>query len=145
MPILQNAKHEKFCQEYILNSQNATKAYIEAGYSAKGDSIRVNASNLLTNPNIKARIDELRLQTEEKHLITREGLIAEMNELKLLATADNQLGVVAKVIDMKARMIGAFTDKHEITGANGGAIETVTLDKKENKKARESMLKDDNL
>ena len=116
MPILKNPKHERFCQLYIVHGNNASKAYEEAGYSATGDAIRINASKLLTNANIKERIKELQLETEEKELITREGLIEEMNELKATAKADNQLNIVAKVLEMQGKMIGSFTEKREVVG-----------------------------
>ncbi len=138
-------KYTEFAEEYLRNGGNARQAYQKVYPDTKDKTADASASRLLKNVKVQKILENGQKQTEQKNLITREGLIAEMNELKLLATADNQLGVVAKVIDMKARMIGAFTDKHEITGANGGAIETVTLDKKEYKKARETMLKDDNL
>ena len=124
MPTLGNPKHEAFCQAYINNHMNATEAYKQAGYSAEGASARRLGSKLLTNVDIKERVDELRKQTEKKALVTREEIARELNELRDLAKADNQLNVMAKAIELKGKMIGSFTDKQELTGADGGPLET---------------------
>ena len=56
MAELDNKKHEIFCQEYIVDF-NGTQAAIRAGYSER--TARVQASQLLANPNISARVREL--------------------------------------------------------------------------------------
>jgi len=65
---LKNAKHELFCNKYItrLNGRiyNGTHAAIAAGYSER--TARTQASKLLTNPNIKARIEELKQAAMER-------------------------------------------------------------------------------
>ena len=58
-----NAKHEIFCQEY-LKDLNGTQAAIRAGYSAK--TAHVQASKLLSNPNISARVKELKAKRAEE-------------------------------------------------------------------------------
>lgn len=58
-------KQERFCQEYIID-WNATQAYIRAGYKAKNDNVaKATASKLLTKPNIKSRIDELKAEIKK--------------------------------------------------------------------------------
>lgn len=52
-------KQEAFCLEYAA-SGNATDAYKKAGYRVKNDDVaKANASRLLTNANVKNRINEL--------------------------------------------------------------------------------------
>ena len=125
MPILENPQHERFCQSYIKNGKNATQAYIDAGYSEVG--ANANASRLISNDSIKERLKELRIEVQAEDLITIDGLIEEMNEVKSTAKADNQLNIVAKILEMQGKMIAAFTDKKELTGKNGGAIETKAI------------------
>ncbi len=48
-------KHKKFVLEYVKDL-NATQAYIRAGYSKKG--ARQSASNLLSNTDVKAAVQE---------------------------------------------------------------------------------------
>ena len=67
MPALKNARHESFCQNMILHKDNATKSYIEAGYSAQGHAAIVSASRLLSNNKIKNRIDELKSKIDERY------------------------------------------------------------------------------
>lgn len=56
-------RQDRFCQEYIIDL-NATQAAIRAGYSEK--TARSTASNLLTKPNILARVKELKDERAEK-------------------------------------------------------------------------------
>lgn len=51
-------KYEAFCLAYVRNNGNGTQAAIEAGY-AKG-SAHVRASQLISDPKVSARIDNLR-------------------------------------------------------------------------------------
>ena len=63
MAELENRKHERFCQEYIIDL-NATQAAIRAGYSSKtAGSI---ATRLLQKVNIHARITELSQEVKKQ-------------------------------------------------------------------------------
>ena len=54
-----NVKQEKFCLEYS-RSGNATEAYKVAGFKSKDDnSAAANASRMLRNDKIQARLKEL--------------------------------------------------------------------------------------
>ena len=63
MPILENPRHELFCQ-LRATGKSATAAYVDAGYSENG--ARQSAHKLLTNSDIKARIEELRAGLTER-------------------------------------------------------------------------------
>lgn len=56
--MLRNIRHERFAQG-IAKGLPAADAYTQAGYKATGASARVNASRLLTNPNVASRLAEL--------------------------------------------------------------------------------------
>ncbi len=56
MPALENVKHERFCQEYIIDL-NQTQAAVRADFSVKTASSQ--ASRLLTRVNIQERVQEL--------------------------------------------------------------------------------------
>lgn len=65
-------KQEKFIDEYII-CNNATEAYKKAGYAWKTDvTARVNASKLLANHNISAKIAERSGQAKDERLLTVE-------------------------------------------------------------------------
>ena len=59
-------KQEIFCQELIHNYFNQTEAYVKA-YGCDRDSARKSASKLMTNPDIKARVDELKKEINAQY------------------------------------------------------------------------------
>jgi phage terminase small subunit len=68
-------QQERFCQ-LIAQGKNQTDAYMEAGYKVKSPEVaRANASRLLTNANIDARVMELRHKAAEKAEIDLAWLI----------------------------------------------------------------------
>lgn len=84
MPILANAKHERFAREYVIDN-NATQAAIRAGYSEKTAGSQ--GFDLLKKPEIAARIGELTKRTLQQADITAERV---MLELARLAFADER-------------------------------------------------------
>jgi phage terminase small subunit len=71
-------KHDRFCREYVIDN-NATQAYIRAGYSSSGAG--QSAKHLLNNPKIAARVkileDEIVKKLSEKHEVTKEKILLE--------------------------------------------------------------------
>lgn len=63
MPALENDRHERFCREYLVDF-NGAQAAIRARFAESG--ARVQASRLLSKPNIQARISELQKELEAK-------------------------------------------------------------------------------
>ena len=84
MPVLANAKHERFCQEYIIDL-NGTKTYERTYGEVKAP--RVQASKLLSKANISARIAELKEIRSERTVVTQDMVL---KELKILAESDIQ-------------------------------------------------------
>lgn len=81
---LENDQHERFCQEYIIDLHQ-TKAAERAKYSEK--TAAQQASRLLRNVKIQARIAELKAIRSERTVITQDMVI---KELKILAQSDIQ-------------------------------------------------------
>ena len=75
MAELDNKKHERFCMEYVIDL-NGTQAAIRAGYSEK--TARVQASQLLTNPNILARVRELQQEQRERLVLNQDYVILQI-------------------------------------------------------------------
>jgi hypothetical protein len=65
MPILTNARHERFAQE-IAKGKSATEAYILAGYKANDG----NAATLKGNQRVLDRLAELQEKGAERAIIT---------------------------------------------------------------------------
>ena len=75
-------RQDRFCHEY-LKDFNATRAAEESGYSKK--TARVQAADLLSRPNIQARIREI---ADAKLLESGDPIIRIINELQLIAFGD---------------------------------------------------------
>jgi hypothetical protein len=61
---LKNAKHELFCQEYLANELNATKAYQKVYNPKTGAS--ASGARLLANVKITQRVEELKSKRSKK-------------------------------------------------------------------------------
>jgi len=86
-------QQDRFCEEYIRDL-NGTKAAIRAGYAEK--TARTQASDLLTIPNIQARIAVLKKERAERNKITSEDIVAKLwdivgADLTDVISADGQL------------------------------------------------------
>lgn len=82
MPRLKNARHERFCQEY-LKDLNGTKAYLRIYGKVKG--ARVSASKLLSRTNVSKRVVELKEKRGKRLEITQDMVL---RELAILAFSD---------------------------------------------------------
>ena len=127
-----NVKQEKFCIEYA-KSGNATDAYKKAGYTGKnGNSIRARASVLLTNENIKARLQEIHDEQmnesiasiqEIKEFWTKvmrneetEEVIVTNEAGPFRMTKDGSLRDRIKAAELLGRTSGIFVDNVNVTG-----------------------------
>lgn len=71
MPL--SSQQRKFCEEYVNNGTNGTKAYLSAYKSCKKENTaRVNASRLLTKANIIEYISELQEKLKENAIMSAE-------------------------------------------------------------------------
>ena len=116
-------KQEAFCQAYIQNGGNASEAYRSA-YNAgkmKADVVNVKACELLKSGNVSVRVAELRAAIEERHQITMDDLIGELEEARSQAIGLNvpQLSVAVSAPMGKAKMLGFLSDKVELSGKVG--------------------------
>lgn len=122
-------KQEAFCQAYI-ETGNASQAYRTA-YAAdkmKTDSINRKAKELIDNGKISARVDELRGEIKERHNVTVDSLIAELEEARKAAlSAETPQSSAAVAATMgKAKLTGLDKQIIEHSGPNGGAIQIET-------------------
>lgn len=69
------SKKERFCQEYIIDL-NATRAAQRATYSQK--TARSIGNRLLTNVDVKKRIEELKKERAERTKITQDQVLEEL-------------------------------------------------------------------
>lgn len=127
-------KQEAFCCSYIENGGNASEAYRAAYVTAKMQekTIWEEASRLLADPKVSARVRELMDAIAKRHDLTVDDILAELEEAREMA----KLAAIPQIASMvaasmgKAKVAGLIRDKQEITGANGGPIQksmTVTF------------------
>lgn len=118
MAKLANAKHERFCQEYIIDL-NGAKAAERAKFSKK--TARSKASQLLTKINIQDRIAELMEERAKETKTTQEQVV---EELKILAHSDfRDYGTIVKELGIDRLKLKTFD---EIEGNATRAIQSIT-------------------
>ena len=122
-------KQENFVQAYI-ETGNASEAYRRA-YDAEGmkpESIAVNASKLLDNAKVALMLQQLKAKAEKRHEITVDDILRELEEARTMAATQERPQVSAMVAASmgKAKLLGLEVNKTEITGKDGGPIETRT-------------------
>lgn len=102
-------KQEAFCLAYI-ETGNASEAY-RRSYNAKKmktGSINVNASKLLSNANIALRVEQLRADTLQRHRLTVDDLLGELEEArsKALSAMTPQCSASVTATMGKAKLLG---------------------------------------
>ncbi len=105
------SKQKRFCDEYLVDC-NATQAAIRAGYSEK--TARVTAANLLTNPNIKAYVDEQLGRLHSKTIATAEEVMEYLTSV-LRGKSESEIVVVEGIGDglSEARHVVKAPDEKE--------------------------------
>lgn len=107
---LKSCLQEKFIQN-MLKGMHQRDAYKQAGYKTRRVLVMdANASRLLTNANVKARMAHVRAviekKTREKIEYTREDAIAEYDMAIALAKQKGQPSTVCTAIAGKAALLG---------------------------------------
>ena len=114
MPILRNARHEKFAQELAANGVSAYQAYINAGFRPS----RQNAARLRAKEDIAARVLEIQAAGAKSAEITVASLIEELEAARVKATSLNQLSAAVRATAEKAKISGLLVEKQQIEVVN---------------------------
>ena len=140
-------KQEKFCQLYI-ELGNASEAYRQA-YSCgkmKDETINNKAYILSKKGEIRARISELQAEHKERHNITVDDLIAELEEARQIAKdpVKPQPAAMVSATMGKAKILGFDKQVVELSGKDGKPIETINknISTENYLEAREKILND---
>lgn len=107
-------KHEQFCLAYV-KSGDAAASYALVAPDAKPANKKRTASNWLANPNIIARIAELRGEIVQEAKITVEDCIREFDADRRKAREKEQYAVSIKATENIAKLLGYWVDKQETT------------------------------
>ncbi len=104
---------------------NATEAYKAAGYDVRSDNTaRANASRMLTNANVQARIAELREKLEDGKIMDAKERRQVLTEIARSNREEPQDRI--RAIDTMNKMDGLYINKTQLSGADGGAIQVIT-------------------
>lgn len=108
-------KQETFCQKYI-ETGNASEAYRQAYNAAnmKPETVAVKASELLSSGKVSVRVQELRRHVAQRHAVTVDSLIAELEEARQVAKGKEQGAAMVQATMGKAKLAGLDRegDKH---------------------------------
>lgn len=136
-------KQELFCQEYIVD-YNGTQAAIRAGY--KPDSARKQASRLLTNEDILARVRELQQEQIRWLALTQDYVLQQLVDTYRCCRApapvmiyDPDSGSMVesgtyqfdskgalRALELLGKHLGMYQDKLQVSGQlNTGQLENV--------------------
>lgn len=100
-------KQENFCLAYV-ETGNASEAYrrsYDVGEMLPASINRL-AFELLENIKITSRINELRSTVMERHRITVDDLLAELEEARLMGIKTEKAGPMAQATMGKAKLLG---------------------------------------
>ena len=77
-----SAKHKAFCDEYLANGMNATKAY-KSVYKVTSDKVaEASSSRLLSNDKVKEYLQEEQEKTAKRLEIKKEDLLRDLVKIK---------------------------------------------------------------
>ncbi len=112
-------KQQAFVENYLSNGLNASEAARRAGYGGDDGSIRAIASQNLTKLNVKAAIDREQAKLREQFTERRQGLLADVDEVKAEIDAvktefPDNANIRSQLI---ARRLDAIEKEAKLTGA----------------------------
>ena len=108
-------RQENFCLAYV-ETGNATEAY-RRSYSWKNmkeSTLNRRAKFMIDHNKIKARIEELREPIIEKVLVTFEGHLSDLKELRDKSVKAKQFGSAVTAEVSRGKAAGFYVDRHEV-------------------------------
>ena len=118
-------KQEKFCQGIVsgMNQSDAYRHAYDVGENTTPLSVNQMAYELIQNPNIASRIEQLKLPIAERVGRTLEQHIERLLYLGNMAEGLEKVEASIKAEETIGKVLGYYVNKTELTGRNGGAIE----------------------
>lgn len=118
-------KMELFCLAYV-ETGNASEAYRRSYNTANmaDKTAQREGYNTLQKPQVQARIEELRNQAMDRHEITVDTLLLELEQARILALDTKKAAAAVTATMGKAKLLGLDKQIVELTGKGGAPIET---------------------
>ena len=118
-------KMELFCLAYV-ETGNASEAY-RRSYNTTNMAEKTaqrEGYNTLQKPQVQVRIEELRNQVMDRHEITVDTLLLELEQARRLALETKKAAAAVTATMGKAKLLGLDKQIVELTGKDGAPIET---------------------
>lgn len=112
------SQQEKFAQ-CVASGMTQSDAYREAydvKPTTKATSVNVSASQLMSDPNISQRVEELRAPVIKAAQITLESHLNDLKGLRNMATKAEQYSAAISAEVARAKAAGIYTDKIHLSG-----------------------------
>lgn len=108
-------KQEAFCLTYI-ETGNASEAYRKSYDCSKmaNESVNRLAKKELDKIKIRSRVDELQNEHKQRHNLTVDDLLRELEEARTLAKAKENPAAMAQATMGKAKILGFDKQLHEV-------------------------------
>ncbi|GLS37231.1 terminase small subunit [Mesorhizobium tianshanense] len=108
-----NIRQERFCLG-LAEGLPQSRAYIEAGYTARGNAAEVAAARLFRKVQVRSLVAELQAKAAKRSEVTVDSLVAELDHMLQLATKLGQPGAGVTAVMGKAKLLGLIVDKAEV-------------------------------
>lgn len=105
-------KQQRFIQAYLLNGGIGSAAAKTAGYKGTDETLRVAASRMLAKGNVVEAIGAARRATQERNVIDRDSLVAQLDSIGRDPEARH--GDRIQAIMGQARLLGYVVDRREV-------------------------------
>lgn len=121
-----NPKQQKFLDNYLHGDMTQTAAAREAGYS----NANVRAVQLLNNPTVKERMEEMRQELESKYGVTVTKSVRDMQQLRDEAWQAGNFSAAIKAEELRLKVTGLMVNRSHVTHEN---IDSMSKEEIQNK------------
>lgn len=113
MPILSNARHERFAQE-LAKGLVPEDAYQAAGFKPA----RQNAHRLMTKDDVRARVEELKQRAAADVQVSREWVLEQLIDNAAKAKQAGDFGPSNQALNLIGKELGMFVERSENVNIN---------------------------
>lgn len=97
-------KQKLFCDEYLANEMNATRAYLKVYKSVKNEeTARANASRLLTNANVREYLDVALAKIHDENTMDAKEVMERLTAIGREQTTDELLTMDGDIKEVKSK------------------------------------------
>lgn len=121
-----NAREERFAQ-LVAGGMSQSEAFRIANPGSREwmeKTVHAKASEMAARPRVRARIDEMLAQSAQQVVFTLADHLRNLDVISKAALKAKDFSAAARAEEARGKASGFYVQKHELTGKNGGPIET---------------------